>query len=84
MVYVGLHSVETYHKKFGKGKEKIEICFDECLKLTLGKDLLCRVSNVGALGKDPKYILCRVPVYWHSAKTCLPSAGDLTLDKDYF
>jgi hypothetical protein len=46
MVHVGLHSVVTYHKKFGKEKEKIEIFFAECLKLTLGKDLVCRVSNV--------------------------------------
>jgi hypothetical protein len=83
MVHVGLHSVGTHHKKFGKGKEK-------------NRNMLCRVSKGdtrqrrslssvqrGALGKDPKYILCRVPLsvgtrqrpvcrvlaIWHSAKT---------------
>jgi hypothetical protein len=36
MVHVGLHSVGTYHKKFGKENRKIEICFAECLRVTLG------------------------------------------------
>jgi hypothetical protein len=27
MVHVGLHSVETYHKKFGLQNKKIKICF---------------------------------------------------------
>ena len=30
MVHVGLHSVGTYHKKFGWEKKKIKIYFVEC------------------------------------------------------
>jgi hypothetical protein len=41
MVHVGLHTVGTHPKKFGKGKEKIEICFAECPKVTLGNEGLC-------------------------------------------
>jgi hypothetical protein len=35
MVHVGLHSVGTYHKKFGGQKN---ICFAECPQKTLGKE----------------------------------------------
>jgi hypothetical protein len=31
MVHVGLHSVGTYHKKFGGQNVKTKICFAECL-----------------------------------------------------
>jgi hypothetical protein len=50
MVHVGLHSVRTYHKKFGcQNKIKIKICFDECPKKTLGKEVFaeCRSSTLG-------------------------------------
>jgi hypothetical protein len=36
MVHVGLHSVETYHKKFGWQNKKIKIYFVECLRKALG------------------------------------------------
>jgi hypothetical protein len=38
MIHVGLHSVGTYHKKFGRQNKKIKIYFAECLEMTLGKD----------------------------------------------
>jgi hypothetical protein len=37
MIHVGLHSVGTYHKKFGRQNKKIKIYFAECLEMTLGK-----------------------------------------------
>jgi hypothetical protein len=37
MIHVGLHSVRTYHKKFGRQNKKIKIYFAECLEKTLGK-----------------------------------------------
>jgi hypothetical protein len=46
MVHVGLHSVGTYHKKFGGQNKKIKICFAKCPLKTLGKDFLCRVSDI--------------------------------------
>jgi hypothetical protein len=47
MVHLGLHSVGTYHKKFGgQNKKKIKICFAECQQKTLGNDLLCRVPDI--------------------------------------
>jgi hypothetical protein len=37
MVHVGLHSVGTYHKKYGWEKKKIKnIYFAECPKMALG------------------------------------------------
>jgi hypothetical protein len=53
MVHVGLHSVETYHKKFGWKNKKMY--FAECPEMTLGKEafaecqlLLCRVPTLGS------------------------------------
>jgi hypothetical protein len=37
MVHVGLHSVGTYHKKFGWQKRKRKMYFAECPEMTLGK-----------------------------------------------
>jgi hypothetical protein len=37
MIHVGLHSVGTYHKKFGRQNKKIKKYFAECLEKTLGK-----------------------------------------------
>jgi hypothetical protein len=58
MVHVGLHSVGTYHKKFGGQNKKVKICFAECPQKTLGKDSLCRVPDIWHLAKRR---LCRVP-----------------------
>ena len=38
MIHVGLHSVGTYHKKFGRQNKKIKIYFAECLEMTLDKE----------------------------------------------
>jgi hypothetical protein len=37
MKHLSLHSVVTYHKKFGSRKKKIKIYFTECPRMTLGK-----------------------------------------------
>jgi hypothetical protein len=60
MIHVGLHSVGTYHKKFGFQNKKNKKCFAECPKKTLGKDLLCRVPDIWLSTKNP---LCRVPAF---------------------
>jgi hypothetical protein len=38
MIHVGLLSVGTYHKKFGRQNKKMKIHFAECLEMTLGKE----------------------------------------------
>jgi hypothetical protein len=60
MVYVGLYSVGTYHKKFGGQNKKIKIWFVECPQKTLGKDPLCQVPYIWHLAKN---LLCRVPTF---------------------
>jgi hypothetical protein len=87
MIHVGLHSVGTYHKKFGKQNKK-------------NKNILCRVSKLGDSAKNallsacrttldqrflknPKSSLCRVPPDRHSAKKPLPSARSKALGKVY-
>jgi hypothetical protein len=57
MVHVGLHSVGTYHNKFGKENKKInKLC--RVSKGDTRQRLLCRVS---AMGHSVKKRLCRVP-----------------------
>jgi hypothetical protein len=51
MVHVGLHSVGTYHKKFGWENKKIKIFFAECQRMALGKHALPSVRH-GTLVKD--------------------------------
>jgi hypothetical protein len=60
MVHVGLHSVGTYHKKFGGQNKKIKKCFAECPQKTLGKDSLCRVPHIW---HSAKRRLCRVSAF---------------------
>jgi hypothetical protein len=38
MVHVGLHSVGTYHNKFGGQNKKIKMYFAECPEMALGKE----------------------------------------------
>ena len=65
MVHVDLHSVGTYHKKFGWQNKKNKIYFIECPRMALGKLALLSVGRGGtrqrsffaecqnsALGKD--------------------------------
>jgi hypothetical protein len=49
MIHVGLHSVVTYHKKFGGQNLKNKIFFAECPQKTLGKKFFaeCRPSALG-------------------------------------
>jgi hypothetical protein len=68
MIHVGLHSVGTYHKKFGRQKKYIH--FVECLMKTLGKDSFAECQ----LGGNRQRI----------GKESLPSASDLALGKVYF
>jgi hypothetical protein len=60
MVHVGLHSVGTYHKKFGGQNKKIKIYFAECPQKTLGKDTLYRVPVIWHSAKN---LLCRVSAF---------------------
>jgi hypothetical protein len=60
MVHVGLHSVGTYHKKFGGQNKKNKKCFVVCPWKTLGKDSLCRVPDIWHSAKN---LLCRVPTF---------------------
>jgi hypothetical protein len=55
MIHVGLHSVRTYHKKFGSQIKKIKIYFVECLMKTLGKDSFAECQLGGTrqrIGKE--------------------------------
>jgi hypothetical protein len=72
MIHVGLHSVGTYHKKFGRQNKK-------------STNVLCRVSEGGRhwakkckvyfvechLADTRQRSLCRVSLIWHSAKLIL-------------
>jgi hypothetical protein len=51
MVHVGLHSVGTYHKKFGWQNKKIKIYFAECPRKALGKACSAECQR-GAIGKE--------------------------------
>jgi hypothetical protein len=81
MVNVGLHSVATYHRKFGK--EKIKIYFAECPRTALGKEFFaeCHTWDTRRSFFDS---LCRVLGSGHSTKMSLPSVGPRTLGKDVF
>jgi hypothetical protein len=58
MVHVCLHSVGTYHKKFGGQNKKNTNILCRVSTETLGKDTLCRVL---AMWHSAKNMLCRVP-----------------------
>ena len=59
MVYVGLHSVGTYHKKFGGQNEKNKNMVCRVSIEDTRQSLLCRVPSIWHSAKKP---LCRVPV----------------------
>jgi hypothetical protein len=74
MVHVGLHSVGTYHKKFGWENKKIKMYFAECQGVTLGKVSFTECQTIDtrqSIFENHKSDLCRVPVRWHSAKNIL-------------
>jgi hypothetical protein len=58
MVHVGLHSVGTYHKKFGGQNVK-------------NKNMVCRVSSRVSIEDTRQSLLCRVPNTRHSTKNPL-------------
>jgi hypothetical protein len=81
MVHVGLHSVGTYHKKFGWKKKKIKNILCRVSKKDTRQSFLCRVRAGGHSAKTLSSVfaeclsvgtrqrgLCRVPDPWHSAK----------------
>jgi hypothetical protein len=59
MVHVGLHSVGTYHKKFGGQNEKNKNMVCRVSIEDTRQSLLCRVPRIWHSAKKP---LCRVPV----------------------
>ena len=58
MIHVGLHSVGTYHKKFGRQNKKNENILCRVSRDDTRQRMLCRVSTVWHSAKKP---LCRVP-----------------------
>jgi hypothetical protein len=59
MVHVGLHSVGTYHKKFGGQNQKNKNMVCRVSIEDTRQSLLCRVPSIWHSAKKP---LCRVPV----------------------
>jgi hypothetical protein len=53
MIHVGLHSVGTYHKKFGRQNQKIKIYFTECLILGARQRLTIVSFRMAADGPLP-------------------------------
>jgi tRNA splicing ligase len=94
MVYVGLYSVGTYHKKFGRENKKIKMYFAECPQMTLGKACFaeCQLGDTRqrivkdslssviqlALGKG----LALDKEYFNIFKKSLPSARSRALGKE--
>jgi hypothetical protein len=84
MIHVGLHSVGTYHKKFGRQNKKIKIYFVECLIKTLGKDSFvvktdghlpsATFAECFTLGKRVFAKWGPVPSVQHSVKRLVPRA----------
>jgi hypothetical protein len=87
MVHVGLHSVGTYHKKFSCQNLKIKICFAECLKKALGKEVFAECQQVGTRQRGFFAECIYVPSVLHSVNELvtesrtLPSALQKALDK---
>jgi hypothetical protein len=84
MVHVGLYSVGTYHKKFGRENKKNKKVICRVSRIDSRQSMLCRVSAGRHSAKDCKKFftechpagarqrtLCRVPAIWHSAKNIL-------------
>jgi hypothetical protein len=88
MVHVDLHSVGTYHKKFGWEKKKNKKHTLPSVQRRHSAKLSLPSASLTALGKNNKLRLCRVPDPRHSTKcifkflkNSLPSARDLALGK---
>jgi hypothetical protein len=84
MIHLGLHSVGTYHKNFGRQNKKNKKILCRVSRDDTRQRMLCRVSTGWHSAKMCKLIfaecqmvdtrqriLCRVPPIWHSAKFIL-------------
>jgi hypothetical protein len=58
MIHVGLHSVGTYHKNFGRQNQKNKNILCRVSRDDTRQSLLCRVPTMWYSAKNP---LCRVP-----------------------
>jgi hypothetical protein len=58
MIHVGLHSVGTYHKKFGRQNQKNKNILCRVSREDTRQRVLCRVPTIWHSAKKP---LCRVP-----------------------
>jgi hypothetical protein len=58
MIHVGLHSVGTYHKKFGRQNKKNKNILCRVSRDDTRQSLLCRVPT---MGHSAKKTLCQVP-----------------------
>jgi hypothetical protein len=87
MVHVGLHSVGTNHKKFGRKKKKNKNILCRVSKVDTWQSALCRVSAHITLGKVC-FVECLAgtlgKVFFKIIKNTLPSACQRALGKDVF
>jgi hypothetical protein len=70
MIHVGLHSVGTYHKKFGRPNKKNKNILCRVSREDTRQRVLCRVPIIWHSAKKP---LCRVPIL-SSRQNWRPSA----------
>jgi hypothetical protein len=59
MIHVGLHSVGTYHKNFGRQNQKNKNILCRVSREDTRQRVLCRVPSIWHSAKKP---LCRVPI----------------------
>jgi hypothetical protein len=76
MVHVGLYSVGTYHKKFGRENKKIKMYFAESPEMTLDKGWFAECQLVDTRHRIVKAYLPSaakgtLSAIWHSAKNIL-------------
>jgi hypothetical protein len=72
MVHVGLHSVGTYHKKFGMQNKKNKNILCRVSRDDTRQSLLCRVPNIW---HSAKKTLCRVPTVGSRQRLTVVSFG---------
>jgi hypothetical protein len=72
MIHVGLHSVGTYHKKFGRQNLKNKNTLCRVSTSDTRQRMLCRVSTMWHSAKKP---LCRVPAVGSRQRLTAVSSG---------
>ena len=75
MIHVGLHSVGTYHKKFGRQNQKNKNILCWVSKEDTRQSVLCRVPNIW---HSAKKTLCRVPTLGSRQRLTAVSFGTAT------